>query len=58
MLYGVTGKDDWPNDLGYWMGYKITEQYFKKAADKRKAIKELLDIKDYKAFLRKSGYFN
>jgi hypothetical protein len=55
-LYGVSGKDDRPNDLGYWMGYKITEQYFAKAADKRKAIREILDIKDYKAFLRKSGF--
>jgi uncharacterized protein YjaZ len=55
-LYGVSGKDDRPNDLGYWIGYKITEQYFAKAADKRKAIGEILDIKDYKAFLNKSGY--
>ena len=55
-LYGVSGKDDRPNDLGYWIGYKITEQYFAKAADKRKAIREILDIKDYNAFLRKSGF--
>lgn len=57
-LYGVTGKDDRPNDLGYWMGYKITEQYFKKAVDKLKAIREILDIKDYRAFLKSSGYLN
>ena len=57
-LYSVSQKDDRPYDLGYWMGYKITEQYFKKAADKRKAIKEILDIKDYKAFLKKSGYLD
>lgn len=57
-LYGVTGKDDRPHDLGYWMGYKITEHYLKKAADKRKAIKEILDIKDYKAFLKKSGFLD
>jgi Predicted Zn-dependent protease (DUF2268) len=57
-LYGVSRKDDRPNDLGYWIGYKITEQYFNKAADKRMAIKEILDIKDYKAFLNKSGYLD
>ena len=57
-MYGVSGKDDRPNDLGYWMGYKITEQYFKKAADKKQAIKEILDIKDYKEFLKKSGYLS
>ena len=57
-MYGVTGKDDRPNDLGYWMGYKITEQYFQKAADKRKAFRDILDIKDYKEFLRRSGYLD
>lgn len=55
-MYSVSGKDDRPNDLGYWMGYKITEQYFKKIGDKKKAIKEILDIKDYKDFLNKSEF--
>lgn len=55
-LYGVSGKDDRPNDLGYWIGYKITEQYFKNVKDKKQAIAEILDIKDYKAYLDKSGY--
>lgn len=57
-LYGVSGKDDRPHDLGYWMGYKITAHYFEKATDKRKAIKEILDIKDYKEFLKQSGYLD
>lgn len=55
-LYDVSRKDDRPNDLGYWMGYKITQQYFMKAADKKQAVREILDIKDYKAFLAQSGY--
>lgn len=55
-LYSVSGKDDRPNDLGYWMGYKITEQYFKNSTDKKQAIREILNIKDYKAFLNQSGY--
>ena len=55
-LYGVSGKDDRPNDLGYWIGYKITEQYFKNSTDKKQAVRDILDIKDYKAFLNKSGY--
>jgi uncharacterized protein YjaZ len=55
-LYSVSGKDDRPHDLGYWMGYKITERYFAKATDKKKAIAEILDIKDYKDFLKRSGY--
>lgn len=55
-LYGVSGKDDRPNDLGYWMGYKITQQYFNNAIDKKQAVKEILQVKDYKAFLAKSGF--
>lgn len=55
-LYGVSGKDDRPNDLGYWIGYKITREYFQHAADKRQAVREILDIRDYKEFLNKSGY--
>lgn len=55
-LYGVSGKDDRPNDLGYWIGYRIAEHYFRNAADKKQAVKEILEIKDYKAFLAKSGY--
>jgi uncharacterized protein YjaZ len=55
-LYGVSGTDDRPSDLGYWMGYKITAQYFKNAVDKKRAIREILDIKDCKEFLRMSGF--
>ena len=55
-LYGVSKKDDRPNDLGYWMGYRITERYFRKASDKFKAIREILDVKDHREFLEKSGF--
>jgi uncharacterized protein YjaZ len=55
-LYGVSGKDDRPNDLGYWIGYWITRRYFENSSDKKQAVREILDIKDYKAFLDKSGY--
>lgn len=55
-LYGVSGKDDRPNDLGYWIGYKITEQYFRNAIDKKQAVKEILEVKDCKEFLAGSGF--
>jgi uncharacterized protein YjaZ len=55
-LYGVSGKDDRPDDLGYWIGYKIVEQYFINAKDKKQAIKDILNIEDYKQFLNESGY--
>lgn len=45
-----------PNDLGYWMGYKITEAYYQNATDKKKAISDIFTIRDFVAFLDKSGY--
>jgi len=57
-LYGTSGKDKRPNDLGYWMGYEIVKSYFDQQSDKKQAVKEILNIKDYKIFLRKSGYLN
>lgn len=45
-----------PNDLGYWIGYEITKAYYDQAADKRQAVKEILNIKDFEAFLARSGY--
>ena len=56
-LYGSSGKKKGrPNDLGYWIGYKITKAYYDKQADKRQAIRDILNIKDVKAFVRESGY--
>lgn len=45
-----------PADLGYYIGYKIAESYYRKAADKRMAINEILRIEDFSEFLEKSGY--
>lgn len=55
-LYGTSGKDNRPNDLGYWMGYQITKEYYDEQKDKKKAIKEILNFSDAKAFLDGSGY--
>jgi hypothetical protein len=57
-MYQVSGRDDRPNDLGYWMGYEITKAYFRKATDKKQAIQEILQMRDPKAFLRESGYLD
>ena len=57
-LYGTSGKDDRPNDLGYWIGYKITEAYFNKQDDKHLAIEDILNVKDAFQFLKESGYLN
>ncbi|MHA7821458.1 DUF2268 domain-containing putative Zn-dependent protease [Chryseobacterium arthrosphaerae] len=57
-LYGVSKKDDRPNDLGYWIGYKITEAYFNKQTDKHKAIHDILNIKNPLLFLKESGFLD
>ncbi|SEB18099.1 gliding motility protein GldB-related protein [Pedobacter hartonius] len=47
---------DNPADQGYWVGYQICKAYYDRAADKNKAIKEMLNIQDYQAFLKDSGW--
>ncbi|THD70235.1 DUF2268 domain-containing putative Zn-dependent protease [Phenylobacterium sp.] len=45
-----------PGDLGYWVGYRIARSYYQHAADKRRALREILRVTDPKAFLAKSGW--
>lgn len=45
-----------PKDMGYYIGYRIAEAYYRQAADKKQAIKDILEIKDMQQFLKKSGY--
>jgi hypothetical protein len=51
-----TSAKDRPNDLGYWIGYKITKAYYEKASDKKVAIRDILNVKNAEDFLEKSGY--
>jgi hypothetical protein len=46
-----------PGDLGYWVGYRIVKSYYERAAEKRRALREVLDMKDPKAFLAESGWY-
>src|SRR5213594_521432 len=43
-------------DIGYWVGYRIAAAYYARAADKRAAVRELLELRDPVAVLRESGY--
>ena len=45
-----------PEDVGYALGASITERYYQRATDKRKAVREILGVTDYPAFLERSGY--
>ncbi|HEY8563488.1 MAG TPA: DUF2268 domain-containing putative Zn-dependent protease [Pyrinomonadaceae bacterium] len=55
-LYQGDQAKDKPADLGYWMGYKIAENYYKNARDKKQAVKDMLEIKDFAKFLADSRY--
>ncbi|ACT93464.1 gliding motility protein GldB-related protein [Dyadobacter fermentans] len=44
---------DRPADLGYWVGYQICKAYFEQAADKKQAVHDMLNIKDYRAFFER-----
>src|SRR5690606_37344104 len=52
---GGAGTPGRPADLGYWTGYRIARAYYERADDKAAAIREMLAIEDFKAFLEASG---
>ena len=45
-----------PPDVGYWMGYRITQSYYEHAANKKQAIDDILSIRDFDRFLADSRY--
>jgi len=53
---GNPRRGDRPADLGYWIGYRITKSYYDRAADKPRAIHDILTIRDFDRFLTASGY--
>ncbi len=55
-LYNGNKSKNRPADLGYYMGYKICEAYYRNAKNKKQAVKDILLIRDTKKFLAKSGY--
>lgn len=55
-LYQGDEAKDRPADLGYYIGYKICESYYKNAPDKKQAVKDILEIKDFNQFLKASRY--
>ena len=46
----------WPCEAGYWIGMRIAEAYVARAADKRAAIRELIELRDPATILEASGY--
>ncbi|GHF95901.1 DUF2268 domain-containing putative Zn-dependent protease [Thalassotalea marina] len=54
-MYGKTG-NEWPKDMGYWIGKRIVQSYYDKSNDKALAIQTLLKLEDPQAILAVSGY--
>lgn len=46
----------WPCEAGYWVGMRVAESYVARAADKRAAIRQLLEFKNPAEILKDSGY--
>jgi uncharacterized protein YjaZ len=51
------GTAEKPGDLGYWVGYRVVKSYYQRASDKRRALRETLEMTDPQAFLTKSGWY-
>ncbi|GAB3729065.1 hypothetical protein GCM10027594_11140 [Hymenobacter agri] len=45
-----------PCDLGYYVGYRIVQAYYNQQPDKKQALADILNVRDAKAFLARSGY--
>ena len=53
-FYNAQTAKDRPADLGYYVGYLITQAYYKNAKDKRQAVHDILNIQDARAFFEAS----
>lgn len=53
-LYNSTPEK--PSDLGYWVGYRIVKSYYRHAVDKRRALREIIEMSDPERFLAESGW--
>lgn len=62
-LWGTNRNELKERDLGYYIGYSICENYYNQAKDKKKAIKEMIEL-DYNneaqidAFVDQTGFFS
>lgn len=55
-FFARPGNPEWPSDLGYYVGYRIAALRYAREASPGHALRALLQVDDYEAFLRDSGY--
>jgi hypothetical protein len=42
--------------IGYYLGYQVCKRYYNNATDKKKAIKEIIEVTDYDKLVNQSGF--
>jgi len=47
---------DRPGDLGYFIGYRIAESFYKRTPDKRLALRTIIELSNSDQFVLQSGY--
>lgn len=57
-IYNSNTVSDQPRDLGYFMGSRIANSYFKQLSATTIDVTELIEIKNAKKFIKKSKYFD
>lgn len=55
-LYNYATVKEKPADLGYYIGYKIAQEYYNRATDKKQAVIDIIEMKDPIKFLQLSQY--
>lgn len=55
-MYDHAPATGWPPDMGYWMGYRIDQSLYRQVQDKTAALRSMLQVTDFKSFLKTSGY--
>lgn len=55
-MFVTPANKEWPQDLGYFIGYRIAEAYYQRMPDKTRSLRDVLSVTDYRAFLKASGY--
>jgi hypothetical protein len=55
-MWRKPSNEDWPNHMGYAMGYRIVDSYYQSAGDKTQAKQAILASTDARELLDASGY--
>jgi Predicted Zn-dependent protease (DUF2268) len=55
-LYNYGNVKDKPADLGYYIGYKIAQEYYKNSVDKKQAVVDIIEMTNPVRFLELSSY--